>query len=488
ILIVRPGTSTQFIENENQSLLFQADHIAGYSDGIVSILVVDPFEITGQDYEVRFRYNTENSTISWDLIDISDNITVISGNTIQNGIDMETGGEVGEGANPIVEGLQIVVSSPSNEFKDFYVTQNAGGPIDGNAGAAADYYSYPGMGRDNIENQQSNGSRWFITTSNGSNKNYEDFFPYVTRYAGGYGNPDGGMQYLIPDDYEFRFTATGSKMLNRGTELVVDTPLEIWNIGDVSDPDDDFQLMGIFNDSNEDGEWNMYQDDSPISGGTNDPYMEGFYVLEHADRAPGTAGYLAMVDALTADPNASGAYIWATGPGLPLSVEGQITRVVLLNMTFVEWNGGDVEAANWPADVTSLVPETGTIFRMVTTKPNSPRDVYFFSTDSLKPAVLEYSPKLINVWPNPYFAYNPEERTPSERKVMFTHLPETATIRIFDLAGNLIRIIQHSDGSQYALWDLRNMANRLVSSGMYIAHIETAFGDQILKVAVIQPK
>jgi hypothetical protein len=401
---------------------------------------------------------------------------------------MESGDDVGVGANPIVEGLQIIVSGPPNEFKDFYATHNADGAIDGYAGASADYNGYPGMGRDNMENQQTNGSTWFITTSNGSNKNYEDFYPYVTRYAGGYGNPDGGMQYLIPDDYEFRFTATGSKMLNRGTDLVVDTPLEIWNIGDVNDPDDDFQLMGIFNDSNEDGEWNMYQADSPISGGTNDPYMEGFYVLEHADRAPGTAGYEAMVAALTADPMASGVYIWATGPGLPLSADGQITRVVLLNMTFANWNGGDVEAD--PFVVDAEIPEEGTIFRMVTTKPNALSDVFTIDTDSAKTATVAYDPKEINVWPNPYFAYNPEERTPLERQVTFTHLPEdgTATIRVFNLAGELVRKMVHNDGTQYEVWNLTNNFNIPVASGMYIAHIETASGDKLLKIAVVQPE
>ena len=213
-------------------------------------MVTDPSSVTGDDYSVSFRLNDDETTLVWDVKNTSDGTTLISGNPIQGGVDMETKQTVGENANPIVEGLQVMVSGPPNEFKDFYATHNAGGAIDGYAGAAADYNGYPGMGRTNIGNQQTNGSTWFITTSNGDNKNYEDFFPYVTRYSGGYGNPAGGMQYLIPDDYEFRFTETGSKMLNRTTRLVVDTPLELWNVGVVADPADDFQLMGLFNDSN----------------------------------------------------------------------------------------------------------------------------------------------------------------------------------------------------------------------------------------------
>ena len=490
IITIRPQIATTRDEPVTSygTSSIAATHSVGASDGSAVAVIIDPLLITGDEYQISFRFNADTTTLVWDLTNTTTSTLLVSGNPIQGGVDMESGDDVGVGANPIVEGLQIIVSGPPNEFKDFYATHNADGAIDGYAGASADYNGYPGMGRDNMENQQTNGSTWFITTSNGSNKNYEDFYPYVTRYAGGYGNPDGGMQYLIPDDYEFRFTATGSKMLNRGTELVVDTPLEIWNIGDVNDPDDDFQLMGIFNDSNEDGEWNMYQDDSPISGGTNDPYMEGFYVLEHADRAPGIAGYDAMVAALTADPNASGAYIWATGPGLPLSADGQITRVVLLNMTFANWNGGDVEAD--PFVVDADIPEEGTIFRMVTTKPNAATDVFTIDTDSAKTATVAYDPKEINVWPNPYFAYNPEERTPLERQVTFTHLPEdgTATIRVFNLAGELVRKMVHNDGTQYEVWNLTNNFNIPVASGMYIAHIETASGDKLLKIAVIQPE
>ncbi len=491
IMEIRPQIATTRGDAETISgtSSIDATHGSGASDGSVRAVVIDPYAVTGDEYQVSFHLNADSSALVWDVVNTTDGDTLISGNPIQGGVDMATGSEVGEGANPIIEGLQIIVNGPPNEFKDFYATQNAGGAIAGNAGASADYNGYPGMGRDNMENQQTNGSTWFITTSNGDNKNYEDFFPYVTRYSGGYGNPGGGMQYLIPDDFEFRFTETGSKMLNRTTDLVVDTPLEIWNIGDVADPDDDFQLMGLFNDSNEDGEWNMYQEDSPISGASNDPYMEGFYVVEHADRAPGTAGYDAMVAAFTADPGASGAYEWATGPGLPLSAPGQITRVVLLNMTFANWNGGDVTAD--PFVVDAAIPETGTVFRMVTTKPNSASDVFTVSTSSYMTSNTTFDPQGINVWPNPYFGYNPEERTSVERRVTFTHLPEadgTATIRIFNLAGQLIKKLDHSDGTQYEVWDLTNNFNIPVSSGMYIAHIVTDQGDMVLKIAIVQPE
>jgi hypothetical protein len=295
------------------------------------------------------------------------------------------------------------------------------------------------------------------------------------------------MQYLVPDDFEFRFTATGSKMLNRDSGLVVDTPLEIWNVGDLADPSDDFQLMAIFNDSDGNGEWNLATDDHAISGGSNDPYLDGFYALEHMDRLPGSAGYDAMVAALTADPNASGAYIWASGPGLSLSVPGQITRVVLLNMTIANWNGGDVGDASFPANVDAVMPEIGTVFRMTTTKPNTTADTFAFSTSDAVASSMSFDCDDINVWPNPYYAFNPEERTPVDYQMHFTYLPDNATIRIYNMAGHMVKKIDHM-GAQQEVWDLTNNFNLPVASGMYIAVIEGPSCKQILKLAVVMPE
>ena len=495
IMEIRPQIATtrdEAVTNYGTSSIAAA-HGAGASDGSAVAVVVDPYAVTGDEYQILFHLNADSSALVWDIVNTTDGTTLVSGNPIQGGVDMETGGMVGEGANPIVEGLQIMVSGPPNEFKDFYATHNAGGAIEGYAGAAADYNGYPGMGRENIENQQTNGSTWFITTSNSSNKNYEDFFPYITRYTAGYGNPNGGIQHLIPDDFEFRFTETGGKMWDDENGVFIDVPMEVWNIGEVANPDDDFQLLPMYWDPDGNGVWDLAADDHAISGGSNDPYLENFYVLEHYLQEPGTTGYDAMIAALTADPSsnsATGGYIWASGPGY-LGAEGQITSVLLLNMTFANWNGGDVEDPTFPANVDAAMPETGTVFRVVTTKPNAASDVFTISTSSYMTGNTTFDPQNINVWPNPYFGYNPEERTTLERRVTFTHLPEadgTAIIRIFNLAGQLIKKLDHNDGTQYEVWDLTNNFNIPVSSGMYIAHVVTDQGDMVLKIAIVQPE
>ena len=118
------------------------------------------------------------------------------------------------------------------------------------------------------------------------------------------------------------------------------------------------------------------------------------------------------------------------------------------------------------------------------------KDVFAFSTANLARKAKAYDSDDIKVWPNPYFGYNPEERDPIEQIVQFTHLPESGscTIRIFNIAGVPVRTINHTEGTQFETWDLKNSFRIPVSSGMYIAVVETDEGSKVLKLAIIQPE
>jgi hypothetical protein len=116
--------------------------------------------------------------------------------------------------------------------------------------------------------------------------------------------------------------------------------------------------------------------------------------------------------------------------------------------------------------------------------------VFSWNTSGLTKTVSEDLKKKdldrINVFPNPYYAFNPLEIHKLSRFVTFNNLPDVATIRIFNLAGQYVRMIEH-DGSQFERWDLTNHMNMPVASGMYIAHITIpGVGEKILKFAVIQ--
>jgi hypothetical protein len=78
----------------------------------------------------------------------------------------------------------------------------------------------------------------------------------------------------------------------------------------------------------------------------------------------------------------------------------------------------------------------------------------------------------INVFPNPYFGFNKLESDKYSRFVRFTHLPVKATIRIYNLAGILVRTLQKDNAAQYQEWDLLNDHSLPVAAGMYIAYID----------------
>ncbi len=98
--------------------------------------------------------------------------------------------------------------------------------------------------------------------------------------------------------------------------------------------------------------------------------------------------------------------------------------------------------------------------------------------------------KKINVYPNPYYAYNSQSTNIFDNFVTFTHLPEKATIRIFTLAGIEVRKLEKNDPSQFVKWDLHNESDLPVASGMYIVYVDMPdLGkDKILKLSIIQGK
>ena len=94
----------------------------------------------------------------------------------------------------------------------------------------------------------------------------------------------------------------------------------------------------------------------------------------------------------------------------------------------------------------------------------------------------------LNVFPNPYYGVNSQEINKYQRFVTFSHLPPNATIRIFNLAGQLVRTIEKADDSQFQRWDLLNQAGLPVASGLYIAYVDMPdlSTTKVLKVAIIQ--
>jgi len=59
---------------------------------------------------------------------------------------------------------------------------------------------------------------------------------------------------------------------------------------------------------------------------------------------------------------------------------------------------------------------------------------------------------------------------------MFLNLPGECTIRIYTERGDLIKTIEHTNGSGDEAWNLVTKYRQVVVSGIYLAHIETPDG------------
>jgi len=96
---------------------------------------------------------------------------------------------------------------------------------------------------------------------------------------------------------------------------------------------------------------------------------------------------------------------------------------------------------------------------------------------------------MIKVVPNPYRIINLQETAIRERIIKFTHLPEKCTIRIFNVAGELIATLHHDTNSPISseeAWNLRSFENRDVAPGLYFFHVDSELGEKAGKFVIIK--
>ena len=117
---------------------------------------------------------------------------------------------------------------------------------------------------------------------------------------------------------------------------------------------------------------------------------------------------------------------------------------------------------------------------------NSNYPVYTFNTKGV--STMDYSATkaetdldLINIVPNPYYAYNSYERNPLDNRVKITNLPRQATITIYNINGTMVRQLTKDSEETFADWDVKNFAGVMVSGGVYIIHVNTNEGERVLK-------
>lgn len=148
-----------------------------------------------------------------------------------------------------------------------------------------------------------------------------------------------------------------------------------------------------------------------------------------------------------------------------------------------------------PNDLNVKLRVTKPLATFKTSEPviNYSLPTYSFSTNGLAAISSKELGKsaldLVNVVPNPYYAFSGYETSQLDNRVRFTNLPAKCKISIYTLSGSLVRTLVKNEnevageGHQtYLDWNLRNTANIPIASGVYIIHVDGyELGSKVLK-------
>jgi len=93
----------------------------------------------------------------------------------------------------------------------------------------------------------------------------------------------------------------------------------------------------------------------------------------------------------------------------------------------------------------------------------------------------------IKVVPNPYHDKSIKFNWPGEQnKLLFINLPLKCTIKIFTVTGDLVKTIEHNNGTTEESWNQITQDNQLVFSGVYIFYVESDMGNKTGKFVVVR--
>jgi hypothetical protein len=445
-----PSIGTSYAQQTEGNIISSTKE--GESDGVAFAVVVDPTRVTGHDYKVDFDTDASGN-IFWRLMDEATGNTVIDSIYHQSSDSTDT-------AYPVADGIQWKVLGP---------------PAGINLSIPGPYG--PGQGEDGWNWEDGTSSRWisgydwggptfFGGMSNGSEFFGSDVGPagYVSvemRWAGTSDRSDTtaeGLAAASQAEYPDRWSKAVVYWRDQGYAVqptLGDIPFALYDVW--ASPERRLKIAFV-EDANAGSDnllWDMGWDGSafPDMGGREYIFMlNDDYDTDYTDYLNGT---------LDGTYNGAMYDIWPQSRSRPY-LQGT-------------WN-----------------------MQVYASRVNGPGVSYTFRTDTAVTVPIVNDINLakdqidkINVFPNPYYGTHSGERLPTVKWVEFTHLPPTCTIRIFNLAGALVRTLERSGVTDrtWERWDLHNESELPVASGLYIYHIKIPnVGEKVGKLAVFLPQ
>ncbi|MEA1980852.1 MAG: hypothetical protein U9N54_07760, partial [candidate division Zixibacteria bacterium] len=414
-----PGDSLSYSVSDTIGVI----HIEGGGEGNVEIKVINPTETTGDEYEIYFTDNSDTTAILWNIINTTKDSIVVSKQEIRDDFELDD--------MPIFDGLQVKVSGPNKGLSKVYETDASDNIVD--EGVTA--FSEVNIGGPSL------GSTGYLLSNRAGAVNQPPYARDWDRFG-----------YWGSDDIEIDFSETSLTWDYLSEEVHFDStdgsayyaPFSVYRHTVAGDTN---RLFAGFWDTDAGGTWNNNGSYwvGPIYGASS---YEPIYCWQGYDVSGNEISYAPVNDATYISENSlltSANNTWDGGTG-----DQQYPMVTA--MLFTVYLGG---------------PPIGNKVWFITNKPFTKDDKYIFTT--IAPTIddielAKESVKKINVYPNPYYAHNSAELG---EYITFTHLPERANIKIYNLAGIHITTLEHNDAtSQFKEWDLTNGQNWLVASGM----------------------
>ena len=119
--------------------------------------------------------------------------------------------------------------------------------------------------------------------------------------------------------------------------------------------------------------------------------------------------------------------------------------------------------------------------------PNAGKPMYSWNMDDIRTETgsadeLTSALDLINVVPNPYYAYSEYENNRLDTRVKITNLPDICTVKIYTVNGKLVKTFKKDSPITSLDWDLNNHKGIPVAGGVYLIHVDVPdIGERVLK-------
>jgi hypothetical protein len=219
--------------------------------------------------------------------------------------------------------------------------------------------------------------------------------------------------------------------------------------------------------------YRLYRSESP----ENDPDQASWVLLKEYDIIDGY-GYDSGMDSVYVDSNLTrGKRYWYT-----------VTSFAIPDVAFLEQPGGGEVPVYTPGQES---PKTEWVYT----------DNPFSASDKLNEVMVVPNPYRVDAdytFENGGWEGRSTDWDEAKRKIKFIHLPRKCTIRVFTLTGEQIADIEYDAQQRYDAklsdtpdageldFELLSEARRALASGVYIFTVESEFGRQIGKFALIR--